>query len=189
VRDVFRCENNGRDVNDHHDRYFIDLAAERKGDIPPTAEPPNHSANRRKTNMPFNIVTTEGVLTNASKASTHKAITDCFLRLHNLSGNPFLERHVIGEITTVPKGETFAGGKPENVVIVETLLPSFGLNDPGQKKSYITEVTDIILRASEGRVARERIYVNVVYAVDGLWGIAGKAYTNAELGEALSNSN
>ena len=136
--------------------------------------------------MPFNIITTQGVLTDDVKASTHKAITDCFLRLHQLTGNSFLERHVIGEITTVPKGETFAGGKPENIVIVETLVPSFALSAPEQKQAYIAEVTEIILRASHGRVERDRIYVNVVYPVDGLWGIAGKAYTNAELIETVS---
>jgi phenylpyruvate tautomerase PptA (4-oxalocrotonate tautomerase family) len=136
--------------------------------------------------MPFNIITTEGVLADDAKAGTHKAITDCFLRLHNLTGNTFLERHVIGEITTVPKGETFAGGKPENIVVVETLVPSFALNEPQQKQAYVAEVTEIILRASGGRVARDRVYVNVVYPVDGLWGIAGKAYTNAELIETVS---
>ena len=136
--------------------------------------------------MPFNIITTEGVLTDAVKASTHKSITDYFLRLHNLTGNSFLERHVIGEITTVPKGETFAGGKPENIVIVETLVPSFALNEPKQKQAYVAEVTDIILRAGAGRVERDRIYVNVTYPVDGLWGVAGKAFTNAELIETVS---
>jgi len=138
--------------------------------------------------MTFNILTTEGVLADADKASTHKAITDCFLRLHNLTGNAFLERHVIGEVTSVPSGETFAGGKPENIVIVETLVPSFALNSPGQKQAYVAEVTDIILSAAGGRVERDRVYVNVVYPVDGLWGIAGKAYTNAELIEKISQA-
>ena len=138
--------------------------------------------------MPFNIITTEGVLNDAVKAGTHKAITDCFLRLHNLTGNPFMGRHVIGEITTVPKGETYAGGKPENIVIVETLVPSFGLNAPEQKQAYISEVTEIILRASGGRVGRDRVYVNVTYAADGLWGIGGTAYTNEELGQAIGNA-
>ena len=136
--------------------------------------------------MPFNIITTEGVLADAIKASTHKAITACFLRLHNLSGNSFLERHVIGEITTVPREETFAGGKPQNIVIVETLVPFFALNTPEQRKAYIAEVTEIILRAAGGRVERDRVYVNVVYPVDGLWGIAGKAYTNDQLIETIS---
>lgn len=138
--------------------------------------------------MPFNIIATQGVLPDSAKATTHKAITDCFLRLHSLTGNSFLERHVIGEVTFIPRGETFAGGKPDNIVIVETLVPSFALTEPGQKRAYVAEVTDIILRASEGRVERDRVYVNVVYPVDGLWGIAGQAYTNAELGEAISNA-
>ena len=33
-----------------------------------------------------------------------------------------------------------------------------------------------------------RTYVNVTYAVDGTWGIAGRAYTNDELGTAIAAS-
>jgi phenylpyruvate tautomerase PptA (4-oxalocrotonate tautomerase family) len=138
--------------------------------------------------MPFNIIATEGVLSNAVKAKTHKAVTDCFLRIHGLTGNSFLESHVIGEVTTVPKGETFAGGKVADLVVVETLLPSFTLGTAEQRHQYIKEVTEIIHEASGRKQDRNRIYVNVVYAVDGLWGIAGRAYTNTELGEALQQA-
>ena len=46
------------------------------------------------------------------------------------------------------------------------------------------EGTSMLPRLHDG----ERIFVNMVYAVDGLWGIGGKAYTNAELGEAVSQA-
>ncbi len=139
--------------------------------------------------MPFNIITTEGVLRDETLAAIHKAVTDCFLKLHGLTGNAFLERHVIGEITTVPAGRSFAGGQPANLVIVETHVPGFALATPPQKEAYVREVTEVIAKAAEGRVARDRIYVNMLYAVDGLWGIAGRTYTNEELGEAIRTAH
>jgi len=39
---------------------------------------------------------------------------------------------------------------------------------------------------SGGRQPKEHIWVNVVHAVDGAWGIGGIAMTNAELGEAVA---
>ena len=97
--------------------------------------------------------------------------------------------NVVGEISIVPKGRTFAGGKPDNIVIIELKVPSFALTTQEQKQSFVKEVTEVALNASSGRVIRERVYVNMVYAVDGLWGIGGRTFTNHELGEAIADSS
>jgi len=47
-------------------------------------------------------------------------------------------------------------------------------------------VTAIIQQATQGRIKREHIYANVNYAVEGAWGIGGKAFSNAELGSAVA---
>src|ERR1700746_637641 len=39
------------------------------------------------------------------------AVTDIFLKHHKLTGNTFLMPNVIGEVTTIPRGKSFAGGK------------------------------------------------------------------------------
>jgi phenylpyruvate tautomerase PptA (4-oxalocrotonate tautomerase family) len=138
--------------------------------------------------MPISIVATEGVLPEEVHAEVFIAISDLFLKLHQLAGNSFMTPNVIGEILTVPKGKTFAGGKTENIVIVELKVPSFALNTVEQKQSFVKEATDIIVRASGNAQPAGQIWVNVVYAVDGLWGIGGRAYTNADLGEAISRA-
>lgn len=139
--------------------------------------------------MPLQIIATEGIFTEPAEKEVFAAITKSFLKQHNLVGNKFMTPNVIGEITIVPKGRTFAGGKPDNLVIIEIKAPSFALASQEQKQSFVMEVTEAALKTSNGRVARERVYVNMVYAVDGLWGIGGKAFTNQELGEATASAS
>lgn len=138
--------------------------------------------------MPIALIATQGVIPVTEEAHVFGAITELFLQQHNLSGNAFLAPNVIGEINVVPKGRSFAGGKPDDIVIVELKVPSFALGSDDQKQAFIQQATDVIARAAEGRVAREHIYVNMVYTVDGLWGIGGKAYTNQGLLHAVASA-
>jgi phenylpyruvate tautomerase PptA (4-oxalocrotonate tautomerase family) len=135
--------------------------------------------------MPISIVATEGLLTEQAQAESFAQLTNLFLELHGLAGNQFLTPNVIGSVVIVPNGKTFSGGKPSSIVMVEAKLPSFALSSEEQKKSFVERATDIIHDASGREHPKERIYVNVVYAVDGLWGIGGKAYSNAEMGAAV----
>ena len=138
--------------------------------------------------MPIAILATEGVIPVAAETDVFAALSDLFLQQHKLGGNPFMVPNVIGDINFVSKGRTFAGGKPNDIVIVELKVPSFAFGSIEQKKTFIQKATDIIERAAQGRLPRERIFVNVVYTVDGLWGIGGKAYTNEGLLDALASA-
>jgi phenylpyruvate tautomerase PptA (4-oxalocrotonate tautomerase family) len=138
--------------------------------------------------MPISVFATEGVLTEAAEARVFSELTDAFLRHHKLSGNSFLTPNVIGEINTIPAGKSFAGGKRADIVIVELKVPSFALSEPAQKQAFVADATDIVHRATGGKQPKERIFVNMVYAIDGLWGISGKAYSNADLLDAVSRA-
>lgn len=136
--------------------------------------------------MPITIQATEGVIPASAEQKLFADVTDTFLKLHNLAGNKFITPNVIGEVNVIEKGRSFAGGKPDDIVIIELKVPSFVLASLEQKQAFVAQTTDLVVKASGGRQPKNRIYVNMVYAVDGLWGIAGKTYTNAELGEAVS---
>lgn len=138
--------------------------------------------------MPIQVIVTEGILSSADEKEVFAAITDAFLTVHNLAGNAFLTPNVIGEVTTVPKGRTFSGGQPADIAVVELKVPAFALASLEQKQRFVAEATEIVLNAANGRLARERIFVNMVYAVDGLWGIGGTAYTNDHLLQAVSDA-
>jgi hypothetical protein len=68
----------------------------------------------------------------------------------------------------------------------EWKVPSFTLNTPQIQPGYVAEAIRIAAEASQGQRPVERIWVNVLHAVDGAWGIAGKAFTNQQLGAAVS---
>ena len=61
------------------------------------------------------------------------------------------------------------------------MLPTQELKD-----AWISEGTEIIAQATQGRIRREHIFANVNYAVEGAWGIGGKAFSNEALGSAVA---
>jgi phenylpyruvate tautomerase PptA (4-oxalocrotonate tautomerase family) len=138
--------------------------------------------------MPITVHATQGVLSETAEREVFAELTNCFLRHHQLNGNQFMTPNVIGEISIIPKGRSFAGGAPADIVVVELKVPSFALGDPAQKAAFVADATDIVHAATGGQQPKDRIFVNMVYAVDGLWGIAGKAYSNSDLLEAVSRA-
>ena len=136
--------------------------------------------------MPIQIIVPEGALTPAGEAEAFRKLTELLLRLHGLTGNRFMTPNVIGEVTVVPKGRTFSGGAPADIAVFELKVPSFVLPTQDLKNAWISEGTTIIEQAGQGRIKREHIYANVNYAVEGAWGIGGKAFSNTELGTAVA---
>lgn len=136
--------------------------------------------------MPLTLIITEGILPKNRQQSTMASLSEAFLKLHGLAGNKFFTPNVIGHISELPEGSTYAGTSPTNVAIVEWLTPSFAFATREVQTAYVAEATDILFEACGGKQPRENIWVNLKYAVDGMWGIGGKAYTNQELGEAAA---
>jgi phenylpyruvate tautomerase PptA (4-oxalocrotonate tautomerase family) len=138
--------------------------------------------------MPITLYASEGVLSEAAEGRVFAELTDIFLKHHNLSENTFLTPNVIGEITTIPRGKSFAGGKRADIAIVELKVPSFALGTPEQKQGFVADATEAVVRASEGRLQRDHVWVNMVYAIDGLWGIDGQAFSNDQLLQSVSRA-
>lgn len=53
------------------------------------------------------------------------------------------------------------------------------------KQSFFEKAADVIEQAAEGRLRREHIWSNIIYAPEGAWGIAGHSYSNADLVGAI----
>ena len=136
--------------------------------------------------MPIQVIASEGVLTPAAEQDLFAKLTDLLLELNGLSGNEFMTPNVIGEVTIVPNSRTFSGGKPADIVIFELKVPSIVLPNREAQLAWIERGTEIILEAAQGKLTRDRVWGNVSYAIDGLWGINGHAYSNEELGAVLS---
>lgn len=144
--------------------------------------------NYEEMTMPVQIIMTEGLVTKEKAQEIHHAVTEVFLQLHQMSENAFMVPNVIGEVVFVEKGLTFAGKEVKDIAIVELRVPSFAFGTQEQKTAFVERVTDIVLKATDNKLPIDQIWVNAVYAVDGLWGIAGRAYTNEDLGNAISEA-
>ncbi|MFL9994975.1 4-oxalocrotonate tautomerase [Paraburkholderia sediminicola] len=135
--------------------------------------------------MPISVRVTQGLLTPHGEREVLPLVANALLRAHGLSGNRFMTPNVIGHLIRSPESESYVGGKPQSLAVVEVKVPATTFPNTDVKQTFVSEVTDIIDRLSAGSHPRERTFVNVTYAVDGAWGIGGRAYSNAELGEAI----
>lgn len=136
--------------------------------------------------MPLQIIATEGTLSSDAQKQAFKELTHLLLELHGISGNGFMLPNVIGEVIEVPAGKSFSGGEPAEIIVFELKAPSFVLADAELQRAWFARGTSILERAAAGRVSRERIFGNVVHAVDGAWGIGGVAYNNTALGASIA---
>jgi len=136
--------------------------------------------------MPITLTVTEGVLTTSKIERAVEQLTDSFLEHHEMSGNKVMTRNVTAHVNVIPKGLSFAGGKPVEGAWVETKTPSFALADHKIQESFFNKATQIIHDLSGGKLAKEKIWGNGVHTVDGTWNIDGVPLTNAGIGDAVS---
>lgn len=136
--------------------------------------------------MPLTLTYSEGVIPEAAVPQVVSKLTDSMLKWHGLTGNKVMTPTVTGQVHVMPKGTTFTGGKELAGAWVEWKTPSFAFSTREIQLGHIEDATNIIYEAAGGKLPKNQIWVNVVHAVDGAWGIAGKAMTNAELGVAIS---
>ena len=136
--------------------------------------------------MPLTLTVSEGVLPAGEERAVFARLSQAMLRWHGLADNAAMTPNVVGAVHVVPATHTFSGHRPLPVVFVEWKVPSFAFASREVQSGYIAEATEIVHAASGGRQPKEHIWVNVVHAVDGAWGVAGQALTNAQLMEAAA---
>lgn len=135
--------------------------------------------------MPISIQVSKGLLTSEGERKVFPLVADALLHTHGLTGNTFMTPNVIGHLVVSQESESYVGGKPQSLAIIEVKVPAITFPNGEVKQAFVGAVTDIIDRFKAGLHPRERTFVNVTYAVDGAWGIGGKAFSNAEIGEAV----
>ena len=136
--------------------------------------------------MPLTLTLTEGVLPKGQEKVAFSRLSDAMLKWHGLAGNKAMTPNIVGSIHVLPKEHTYSGSKEASVAFVEWKVPSFVFASREVQVGYIEEATNIIHELSDSHHPKERIWVNVVHAVDGAWGIAGMALSNAQLGQGAA---
>jgi hypothetical protein len=135
--------------------------------------------------MPIAIQLSPGLLTKEGERTVFARVADALLEAHGLGDNAFMRDNVVGHVEVVPEGASYVGGRPQSLAVIEVKVPSLTFATSEIQQTFVRRVTDIIDELKAGSHPRSRTFVNVTHAVEGAWGIAGKAYTNAELGAAI----
>ncbi|MBI3546096.1 MAG: 4-oxalocrotonate tautomerase [Gammaproteobacteria bacterium] len=135
--------------------------------------------------MPLTLTLSEGVLPVGTEKQAFARLCEAMLKWHGLTGNKVMTPNVVGSIHVIPKKFTFSGLKETSVSLIEWKVPSFAFNTTEIQQGYFAEATDIIHEMSGKKLPKSNIWINVVHAVDGAWGIGGQALTNAQLGESI----
>ena len=138
--------------------------------------------------MPLTLTLTEGTLPAGQEKVAISRLTDAMLKWHGLSGNQAMKSGITATVHWLPKASTFAAGEEAAGVWVEWRTPSFAFLSEEIQRGFFTDAAAIIHDLSGGRHPKERIYFNVVHAVDGAWSFQGRAMTNAEMGAAIAKS-
>lgn len=136
--------------------------------------------------MPITLTLTQGAIPDAAVPQAVQRITDAFLSAHSLAANKVMTPNVTAHVNILPKGATFAGGKPIEGAWIETKTPSFALADRGVQSRFFGEATEILHELSGRRLPKDHIWANGVHTVDGTWNLNGTSMTNVEIGEAIS---
>jgi len=136
--------------------------------------------------MPLTLTITEGVLAKGSEAQAIQELIDAMLESHGLTGNSVMTPNITATLHILNESQTFSGGKPFSGAWIEWKVPSFAFSDRKVQLQYFKKATDIIEKLSGYSQDRDKIYVNVVHAVDGAWNFDGQAMTNEQIIQAIS---
>jgi phenylpyruvate tautomerase PptA (4-oxalocrotonate tautomerase family) len=138
--------------------------------------------------MPISIQVTCGLLTSDGERTILGRVAHALLDAHGLADNSFMQHNVVGHLVISEPGGVYVGGQAASLAVIEIKVPSVTFRDRATQQRFVATVTDIVDELAAGDHPRERTFVNVTYAVDGAWGIAGTAYSNDELGAAIAAS-
>jgi hypothetical protein len=136
--------------------------------------------------MPLTLTLSENVLPAGTEKQAFGRLCDAMLKWHGLSDNKAMKPNITGTIHVLPKSATYSGMEETSAAWIEWKVPSFAFNTREIQQGYFAEATDIIHEMAGGKLPKDRIWINVVHAVDGAWNFDGKAMTNEELGAAIS---
>jgi hypothetical protein len=136
--------------------------------------------------MPLTLTITEGLVPKEKEKGLFKDLCDLMLKLHGILGNKVMTPNVVGSINRVSKEDTFTGGENDNAAFIEWKVPGFVFSDREVQSQYVKQATDLVNEATGGVLAKNLIWVNVIHAVDGAWGINADALTNDQIIEAIS---
>ena len=138
--------------------------------------------------MPITVTAPRGTLTPTGEREILPRLTAALIEISGLTGNTFFTPIVGGTVHLLDPRDVYAGGASRPVVMIELKLPDIGLPTVEARAAFIPAAADVVAALSLPGHAREDIWVNILNAPDGAWGIAGRAYTGDALVAATTRA-
>lgn len=108
-------------------------------------------------------------------------LTESLLRWTDASDDEFIRSNVSVFVHELPEMHVFAGGKPARVARVDVKVPTVALTTQERKAGFTQDATASLRRAANPRRSFDHVWVFVANAVEGGWGIDGRALTSEDL--------
>jgi hypothetical protein len=136
--------------------------------------------------MPITVTAPRGVLTARGEREILPQLTAALIEASGLTGNSFFTAAVGGTVHILPPEDVYAAGVNRPLVMVELKLPSIGLATLQAREAFITAATDVVQALTVPGHDRQDVWVNILNALDGGWGIGGTTYTGDALLAAVT---
>jgi phenylpyruvate tautomerase PptA (4-oxalocrotonate tautomerase family) len=131
--------------------------------------------------MPITVTAPAGVLSADGERDILPRLTRVLLEVSGLAGNEFMTDIVGGTVHVLDPARVYAGGVNRPVLMVELKLPDIGLPTPEARAAFITAATETVETLTVAGHDRRDIWVNILNAPDGAWGIGGRAFRADDL--------
>ena len=110
-------------------------------------------------------------------------LAETLMKIEQVPNIPMFRKNTAGFIHDLPKGALSNVDGDGNYVRVQVLTNAGALNREKQL-AVVSQFTDLIVAAAGDPSLKARTWVLLTEAVEGGWGLAGHANTNAELVDA-----
>lgn len=131
--------------------------------------------------MPITVTAPRGVLTAAGAREILPRLTDALAEATDSSERPEIVATIGGTVHQLDPADVYAGGRPRPLVLVEVKLPAVALTTLERRARFIAAATAIVADLTVEGHEDADIWVNILHAQDGAWGVGGQSLTNEML--------
>ena len=128
--------------------------------------------------MPITVTAPRGVLTAAGAREILPRLTDALAEATDSSERPEIVATIGGTVHQLDPADVYAGGRPRPLVLVEVKLPAVALTTLERRARFIAAATAIVADLTVEGHEDADIWVNILHAQDGAWGVGGQSLTN-----------
>ena len=129
--------------------------------------------------MSITIQATQGLFSDEAEKDIIRGVTESILGANQAQGNELARYHPIVTLLKLSASDMSAGTGHAPFVVLSVHSRFASLDTDDKREKFVTAITDLMEKAAEGRLERDRIYVSLL---DGdMWGIGGKLYKNTDL--------